>query len=159
MTSRQQKACERRFPNISWAAWRQNQLIPCNRMSQSSKFGHSEAAGSVRGSRCPTVLDRCHGKRGRNRLRHCARKIWAWRDSGPQARRIGRECHRHLGHLSGNAVASRRVERFSFRTPSRNGNGRVDMALSASSVGQKLRYKGASKCQNISFRDPIRAKV
>jgi len=33
------------------------------------------------------------------------------------------------------------------------------MALSASSVGQKLRYKGASKCQNISFRDPIRAKV
>jgi hypothetical protein len=51
------------------------------------------------------------------------------------------------------------VERFSFRTPSRNGNGRVDMALSASSVGQKLRYKGASKCQNISFRDPIRAKV
>ena len=52
-----------------------------------------------------------------------------------------------------------RVERFSFRTPSRNGNGRVDMALSASSVGQKLRNKGASKCQNISFRDPIRAKV
>jgi hypothetical protein len=27
------------------------------------------------GSRCPTLLDRRHGERGRNRLRHCARKI------------------------------------------------------------------------------------
>src|SRR5439155_5201677 len=30
----------------------------------------------LRGSRCPTVLDGRHGQRGRNRLRHCARKIW-----------------------------------------------------------------------------------
>jgi len=53
---------------------------------------------------------------GRNRLRQSACKVRTWRDSGTQARRVGRKCHRHLGHPSGNAVARRVLARAGNRT-------------------------------------------